>query len=257
MQNGRDLKQRKRRGNSRYYLYFLVSLLACFGMIGGVFYAFRHLSIFELKSVSVHGNIAVPDSLILQKTQKYLGHNLFQISKKAMKQDLLSFSRVKDAKIRKHLMDKISIQIIERSGMLYVKSFEGNLYPIDEDGIVLSKYGKVYKEDLPIFSSYYPDASFKAGTRLEKADVLRICKLHKRIMKEAPEYLPIISEYFMIDNTIHIIDSRYGTCIIPSEDNLATQFKRYQFVQDNGNIGRRSTVDLRFENQVVVKAGEK
>lgn len=257
MHNGRDLRQRKRRGNSRYYLYFALSLFACLGLIGGVFYAFRHLSIFELKSISVHGNTAVPDSLLLQKTQKYLGHNLFEVSKKSLKQDLLSFSRVKDAKIRKHLMDKISIQVIERSGILYVKSFEGNLYPIDEDGIVLSKYSKVYTEDLPIFSSYYPDASFKAGSRLDKADVMRICNLHKRIISEAPEYLNIISEYYMVDNTIHIIDARYGTCIIPSEDELATQFKRYQFVQDNGNIGRRSTVDLRFENQVVVKAGEK
>jgi len=257
MHTSRDLRQRKRRGNSRYYLFFAFSLFACLGVIGGIFYAFRHLSIFELQSISVHGNTAVPDSLLLQKTQKYLGQNLFQISKKSIRQDLQSFSRVKDAKIKKHLLDKLSIQIIERSGMLYVKSFEGNLFPIDEDGIVLSKYGKVYKEDLPIFSSYYPDASFKAGSKLDKEDIARICKLHKRIVKEAPEYLNIISEYYMVDNTIHIIDARFGTCIIPSENDLAKQFKRYQFVQDNGNIGRRSTVDLRFENQVVVKAGEK
>jgi hypothetical protein len=61
----------------------------------------------------------------------------------------------------------------------------------------------------------------------------------------------------MIDNTINIIDARYGTRIIPGEDNMATQLRRYQFVQDNGNISRKSVVDLRFDNQVVVKAGDK
>lgn len=61
----------------------------------------------------------------------------------------------------------------------------------------------------------------------------------------------------MIDDTINIIDARYGTRIIPGETDIANQLRRYQFVQDNGNIARRSIVDLRFDNQVVVKAGNK
>jgi cell division septal protein FtsQ len=52
-----------------------------------------------------------------------------------------------------------------------------------------------------------------------------------------------------------MIDSRLGTRIIPSPENLAKQLKRYQFVQDNGNINPHSVVDLRYSNQVVVKAG--
>jgi hypothetical protein len=92
---------------------------------------------------------------------------------------------------------------------------------------------------------------------MKKRDISRILALHLKIMKKAPEYLAIISEYYMIDDTINIVDARYGTRIIPSEDDIAAQLKRYQFVQDNGNINRRSLVDLRFKNQVVIKAGDK
>ena len=76
-------------------------------------------------------------------------------------------------------------------------------------------------------------------------------------MKEAPDFLPQISEYYLIDNTINIIDAKTGTRIIPSEEDFATQISRYRFVQENGNINRNSVVDLRFKNQVVVKAGNK
>jgi len=251
------MKDKKRRGNSRYYLFFLLSLMAVIAIGMGAVYALRHLSIFELTQVSINGNIAVPDSLILKATDGYLGTNLFCISKSDLRKALQEISRVKDVKIRKHLLNKLSLEVLEREGLLYVKSFEGNLYPIDGDGIVLSRYAKVYREDLPIYSSFYTDAQFKPGVLLTKPDLQRILALHRRIMKEAPDYLHIISEYYMIDNTINIIDARYGTRIIPSEDNMATQLKRYQFVQDNGNISRTSVVDLRFENQVVVKAGDK
>jgi len=251
------MREKKRRGHSRYYLFFVLCLMAVIALGTGAVYAFRHLSVFELKSISISGNLAVPDSLIYKTTNHYLGTNLFRISKSELRRDLQRISRVKDVKIRKHLLNKLSLQISEREGLLYVKSFEGNLYPIDEDAIVLTRFSKVYREDLPIYSSYYKDSQFKPGVKLTKPDLLRIVALHQRVRTEAPDYLSYISEYYMIDNTINIIDARYGTRIIPGEDNMATQLRRYQFVQDNGNISRKSVVDLRFDNQVVVKAGDK
>jgi cell division septal protein FtsQ len=251
------VREKKRRGNSRYYLFFLLSLMAVVAIATGLVYTLRHLSIFDLDQITINGNLAIPDSLIQKASNSYLGTNLFSISKRDLRQDLQKISRLKDVKIRKHLLNKMSLEISESEGLLYVKSFEGNLYPVDADGVVLSRYSKVYREDLPIYSSYYKDAQFKPGIQLTKPDLKRILALHQRMVKEAPEYLHIISEYYMIDNTINIIDARYGTRIIPSEDNMATQLKRYQFVQDNGNISRKSVVDLRFENQVVVKAGDK
>jgi hypothetical protein len=41
----------------------------------------------------------------------------------------------------------------------------------------------------------------------------------------------------------------------PSTKNLARQLSRYEFVKDNGNVSNNAILDLRFDNQVVVKSG--
>ncbi len=251
------MKERKRRGNSRYYLYFSLCLLGVIALGIGFWYALRHLPFLEVKSISVSGNTAVPDSLILNHCNTYLGTNLFKVPKKSIHRELGKISRIKELKIKRQLLNKLKIEITERQGILYVKSFEGMLFPIDAEAVVLERYTPVYREDIPIYSSYYKNSQLKPGMKLAKTDLARILKTHLRIIQEAGDYLPIISEYYMIDDTINIIDARYGTRIIPGEDHFADQLRRYQFVQDNGNISRRSVVDLRYDNQVVVKAGNK
>ncbi len=251
------MRDRKRRGNSRYYLFFTLSLAGVIALVIGAWYALRHLPFLELQQIEISGNTAIPDSLIARHCEDQLGHNLFKIPVKKLRQDILKISRVKELKIRRQLLSTLKIKIKEREGVLYVKSQEGRLYPIDSEGIVMERYTPSYQEDIPIYSSYYKDAQLKAGNKLIKSDISRILALHLKIMQEAPEFLAIISEYYMIDDTINIVDARYGTRIIPSQEDIAAQLKRYQFVQDNGNINRRSVVDLRFENQVVVKAGDK
>ncbi|MCB5255747.1 MAG: FtsQ-type POTRA domain-containing protein [Candidatus Cloacimonetes bacterium] len=251
------MKDRKRRGNSRYYLFFTLSLAGVIALVIGAWYALRHMPFLQLQKIEISGNTAIPDSLVARYLEDQLGQNLFKIPVKKIKQDIKSISRVKELKITRQLLSTIKIRVKEREGILYVKSQEGRLYPIDSEGVIMERYTSYYREDIPIYSSYYKDSQLKPGNQLTKRDISRILALHLKIMQQAPEYLPIISEYYMIDDTINIVDARYGTRIIPSEENIATQLGRYQFVQDNGNIDRRSLVDLRFENQVVIKAGNK
>lgn len=251
--NKRSNGERKRRGNSRYYLFFSFSLVFLFALLIGGWYGLSRLPLLNLSTLHISGNTAVPDSLIIKHLEPHKGTNLLKLPLGRMSKDIKSISRVKNVKLRRQLLSSLKVQITERQGVLYVKSFEGRLYPIDQEAIVMQNYGFTYNEDLPIYSSYYTDSQFKPGVKLAKADLAKILKLHMKIVNDCPEYLPIISEYYMIDNTINIIDARYGTRIIPSEDNIAAQLKRYQFVQDNGNIKKSSIVDLRFENQVVVK----
>ncbi|GAB1467756.1 hypothetical protein MASR2M64_04390 [Candidatus Cloacimonadota bacterium] len=250
-------KTRKRRGNSRYYLFFFVSLLGVVSLGFGAWIALTNLNVFQLTKISVSGNTAIPDSLLLKASSRYTGMNLFSVPSSDVKREIRRFSRVKDVKLRKKLPHTLDIQITERKGIIYVKSYEGDLYPVDAEGIILAKYSSVYTEDIPIFSTYYNGAQLKAGLKLKKADLTRVLTLHQRIAKEVPDFLPFISEYYLIDSTINIVDAKHGTRIIPSDEDLASQLGRYLFVQDNGNIDRRSVVDLRFKNQVVVKAGNK
>jgi len=250
-------KARKRRGNSRYYLFFFVSIIfvVAFGFAG--WFALTRASIFTLSKVTVSGNTAIPDSLVYKITKPYLGTNLIAIPSAEVKEKFSAISRVKEIKLRKKLMHTLHIQVTERKGIIYIKSTEGDLHPTDADGVVLAKYSSVYTEDLPIYSTYLNNDQLKPGKKLKNAKLKRILEIHQRIAREAPDFIANISEYYYIDNTVNIIDAKHGTRIIPSDEDLAKQLSRYQFVQDNGNINKRSVVDLRFKNQVVVKAGNK
>ncbi|NLO43807.1 MAG: FtsQ-type POTRA domain-containing protein [Candidatus Cloacimonetes bacterium] len=251
------MKHKKRRGNSRYYIFFALSLMAILALGLGLFHFMLHLSWLEVQHINIAGNLVVPDSLVYQTCSKHLGTNLFKVPTRELAAELNQFSRIKSVKVRRRIPATINLTITERKAFLYVKSFEGRLYPIDSEAIVMKSYSPIANEDIPIFSSYYTDEQLKPGTRLKKADLNKIIAVHKRVVHEASDYLPIISEYYLIDNTVYMVDARYGTRIIPSEENMAIQLKRYQFVQDNGNISRNKVVDLRFENQVVVKGAER
>jgi len=250
-------RTRKRRGNSRYYLFFFVSLLVIAITGLGIWFALTNVKFLNLQKIEIVGNKAIPDSLIQQIAKPYLGSNLIAISGKQLKHKLHKLSRVKEIKLRKKLLHTLEIQVTERRGFIYLKTLEGDLFPVDSEGVVLARYSQVFTEDLPIYSSYLGTGQIKTGRRLLNSSLNRVLNLQKRILKEAPDFLPYVSEYYLIDNTINIIDARHGTRLIPSAEDLSAQLSRYQFVQENGNINKHSVVDLRFKNQVVVKAGNK
>lgn len=250
-------KPRKRRGNSRYYLFFIVTLFLIAALGIGIWFALTNVNIFNLKKIEIVGNTAVPDSMILKIAAPYRGMNLIALPSKQLQHKLLRISRVKEVRLSKKLLSTLQIAITERKGFLYLKSLEGDLYPVDSEGVVLARYSNIYSEDLPIYSTYISSAQIKTGRKLLNNNLNRILNLQRRIVKEAPDFLPNISEYYMIDNTINIIDAKRGTRIIPSDEDMAKQLARYQFVQENGNINKHSVVDLRFKNQVVVKAGNR
>lgn len=248
---------RKRRGNSRYVLFLVLALIGIAALGSGVYYLLMNVSWLNVKSVQITGNTCVPDSLVQALGKSFEGKNILSVYARDIKKSLSKFARVKDVEVHKRLPSTLKITLHERQGMLYLKSTEGDLFPVDSDGVVLEQYGNIYREDLPVLTTYLTNAQLKPGKLMKKPPISKVIALHKAIMAQYPEFVPIISEYYMIDNTIHIVDARYGTRIIPAETQIADQLRRYLFVQDNGNIDRNSLVDLRFTKQVVVKGGGK
>lgn len=248
------MRERKRRGHSRYYLFFVLSLVTLLGVVGGVYYLLRSLDILRVEKILITGNKATDISLIRKVTDNYLGVNLLAVPTAALKHDLLRFSRVKDVRIRKTLLHTLKVQLTERQGAIYLRTVEGDLYPVDEDCVILARYDLIYNEDLPVFSTHFSNAQLKAGKKIKSAGLSRVLQFHKQLSHEAADFLPRVSEYYLVDNTVYMIDAISGTRIIPPKVDLAAQIKRYLFVSENGNIGNHKLLDLRFDKQVVVKA---
>ena len=248
---------RKRRGNSRYYLFFFIALSVVALLGTSIWYGFTHIDLFTLQKVSLTGNEAIPDTLIYNITKPYLGMNLLAIPTGEIKAKVLTLSRVKSVKLHKRLPATLKLNINERKAAIYIKTIEGDLHPVDAEGIVLMKYSPIYREDMPIYSTYLNNHQIKPGYKLKNVGLQKVLQLHQRIAKEVPAFLTQISEYYLIDKTVYMIDAKTGTRLIPAQEDLTKQLSRYQFVQENGNINKNSVVDLRYKNQVVVKAGNK
>lgn len=246
--------RRKRRGNSRYFVYFALLLLFLIGAGIGVYQLLSNLPLLNLQSIQLAGNSAVPDSLILKRLQPYLGQNLLRLSKSELAQQVCQIARIKETHVSKRLWNTLRVKVEERQGVLYVRSLEGDLFPIDSEGVILEKYGSVYRENLPLADVLLSNEGLKAGRRIRSESLERILATHRNIIREAPEFVLNISEYYTVDKTVYIIDARNGMRLIPSKDNIARQFSRYEFVQQNGNVKRHDVLDLRFADQVVVKA---
>ena len=73
-------------------------------------------------------------------------------------------------------------------------------------------------------------------------------------MNANPDFTKSISEYYLENNSVVIIDVNNGARILLNKDDLINQLRRYRFVQENGDIDKSSVFDLRFKNQVIVRA---
>ncbi|MCB5247671.1 MAG: FtsQ-type POTRA domain-containing protein [Candidatus Cloacimonetes bacterium] len=248
-------KSRKRRGNSRYFVFFLLILMGLTALGFGSYRLLANLDWLNVRKLEISGNSAVADSLLRGALQPYLGQNLLKLDQAEIKAQVSGFARVKSVKVKRKLFNTLLVKITERKPTLYVKSLEGDLHPVDEEGIVLEHYGGVYTENLPLVNLLVHNADLHSGQKLSNASLDKVLATHRRILGEAPDFAPNISEYYTIDNTVYIIDARNGLRLIPSEKNLARQLSRYEFVRDNGNVNQSSILDLRTDNQVVVRAG--
>ncbi len=249
-------RTRKRRGSSRYYIFFVLILLALGGLGFGLHSWLSSVSWMNLEEVRVRGNVCVADSVVFSLLGPYMGQNLLTLPKNEIKTTISNLSRVKGVRVRRRLLNTLLVDLEERKGCLYLRTLEGDLYPVDADGVPLQKYSDVYSENLPVMGVLLHNSDIQPGEKLENAPLARVLAVHKQIGKEAPEFLPHISEYYTIDNTVYIIDARDGTRLIPSTKNMDRQFSRYHFVKENGSVSDGSVLDLRFNNQVVVKAGK-
>jgi cell division protein FtsQ len=246
-------KGRKRRGHSRFVIFFALILVAL-GILFWLGYGCLSKAVWlSIRNISITGNENVATTSIQTQLQEFMGENLVKVSSRKIKQQLLKIKRIKKAKIVRLYPRTLKVRITERVGFLYLKSMEGSLFPVDEQGMVMEHALYPTKEDLPIVNIEVSNRQLHVGKKVDDKFLKKVIALQKRILKERPEFLPSISEYYSENGKIMIIDSRYGSRILLGMQDLRDQLRRYQFVQENGDVNRRDIFDLRFKNQVVVR----
>lgn len=247
-------KVRKRRGNSRFIVFFFLITIVMSALSWFTYSQLCKAEWLKIEKITVQNNENVSTSTIQNLLQGFIGDNLVELSSKDVKSQLLKLKRIEGVRITRIYPNTLKVKITERKGFLYVKSLEGDLFPVDNKGMVMEYAVFPSKEDLPIVHTQIPDRMLTVGRVLNDSFIKRVIKLQNQIQTEKPEFLKSVSEYYLDNKSIVIIDAHYGTRILINGENIKDQLRRYQFVQENSDIDRTSVLDLRFKNQVVVRA---
>lgn len=245
-------KIKKRRGISRYIVTYLLIFLSLPVLYLAARFAASRVDYFTIERIEIVGNVNLNSSFLEEMSSGFIGMNLYSISKQNISLKYENIVRVKDTKIGRVLPDKLRIKIIERIGYLYIKTIEGYLIPIDREMIVLDSNGSYISEDLPVVDTDLSIDALSTGSVLENEFIEQVMLVHSAIERSRIDP-DSISEYYRVDNDLFFIEAKTGARICLGAEDYEDRLSKLEFVWENVGIETHRKIDLRFNNQVVLK----
>ena len=246
--------ERKKTGSSRYFFYFILST----GIIIAGYYGLKNLitkmDMFYINKIEISGNINLETEFLQNLSRDFLGQNLYAVSKKDVLQKYENIVRIDDIKVIKVFPDELRIKVEEKKGIFYLKSKEGELFPIDGNRIVLDNKNFYEDEIIPVIETDIPADNFLFGKKIENDFMERVFTFYDRLIKTAPEFSNHISEFYEDDGDIVMVEPNIGYRIIFGDDEIEDKLKRYVFLEQNRTFEKGTIVDLRFKNQLVIRS---
>lgn len=240
----------KRRGNSRYVVFYLFICLTIFAALSTAYHFAKKMDYFLIESITITGNKNLNSSFMNEMAQEFIGHNLFSLNRQSLIIKYENIVRIKRVRVRKILPNRLRIDIQEREGFLYIKTTEGHLVPIDEDMVILDNTGFYLSENLPVVDTGYSVETLTAGSALDSEYLTLIMKIHN-IIRESRIDAGHISEYYMKKDNLYLVEANTGARICIGQGNFNDKLKKLEFIWNNVGIEKHTLINLRYRNQVV------
>ena len=244
---------RKKRGSSRYYILFIFFAIVLFSSACGIKYLVKNLDFFKIEKIIICGNKNLETEFLSNIMKDLIGKNLFDISKDDILPKYQNIIRIDDVSMKRKLPNKLVIKISEKVGYLYIKTREGELFPIAKDKVILDNTQVYENEILPIVQTDISIKELNFGQKLENEWLDRVFALSDVLQQK--NMMDDISEIYYKNEEIYLVQATIGYRIIPGKDNLEQKFGRYLVLRDNRNFSKNNIVDLRFEDKLIVKPG--
>jgi cell division protein FtsQ len=231
---------------------FFIFLVAGLLVLGG--WEFQYIvfrtSYFQLKSITVEGNVNVSREEIVKLAGFTLQENVFEIDPKAAEAMIGTHPRIKSVHVTRDTMRSLKIETSERASVALAVG-AGKFFEIDETGFVAGMATKKPRIDLPIITNI-PESQLVVGTRI--TDEMTFALL-RWISGVDERYLVNISELSIEKNEIVALTLE-GVKVYPGPP--ATFMKLYtlfaatldKFDRDKIPI---SYVDMRFNDEIVIR----
>ncbi len=168
-----------------------------------------------------------------------LGENLLLIRKKDL-YNLLDDVTVREVEIKKEWPKRLTVRIERRTAQAVLKDSSGNLFLVDEEGIV---FGRTQKEDLPVI--YYPAKDLSVGQKISSREVNFVLYLLSSVNDAQ-----LVVESVQAGGIVHLKIQEGPKVILNPEENAVE--KMISMVEEFKRQGKDvAKIDLRFQNPVV------
>ncbi|HOD55590.1 MAG TPA: FtsQ-type POTRA domain-containing protein [Candidatus Cloacimonadota bacterium] len=246
-------KYRKKRGSTRYLVLFIFITALFSGLWYTLTLFLKDMEYFNIEKIEIVGQKNLDPAFLQNVSKDYIGMNIFKVKKQDVIRKYESIVRVKKAKVSRRYPSTLKVEIQERTGMLYVKTSDGDFFPIDSEFIVLDKADFYFSEDIPLVSLNMQKSKIHLGEKLNDHNLKLIMALHQTIMKIDKSFVNSISEYYIKEKSIVFVDSHSGCRVILGNKDIEKRIERYVFLRSNKGFKKNTVVDLRYNDQIIVR----
>ena len=237
----------------------IISMIAFLFFVIGIFTLSINWSnfkkIYDIDEINIYGTSFFDKSIIEEKSDVLKSYNIFDRELENYKNEMLKFDHIIDCKISRKFPSTVDITIYEREPIALISSNE--LIILDSEGVCLPvEYCDL---SLPILSNFKSNPElYPKGSKTASTNVLSSVYLMKFTKDNFSIIYDNISEFvFNEESEYEIILKNGKTRIFLGSQNLQKKIKYLESFQETikekKNITDFRYIDLRFNNQVIVK----
>ena len=236
-------------------------LLTAVGVLGGAgWYAAQVVTDAETLRVSqihVRGNQHLARGDVLALLAGLEGQHLLQTDLEAWRRRVLGSPWVEQASLRRVLPSTVEVMIRERMP-LAIGRIGGDLYLVDEEGLVIDEYGPNYAQfDLPIVDGL-ADATGSGDPEVDPARAGLAVRL-LRALEGQPALMKRISQIDVASahDAVLLLDQDSALLHVGDEQ-FVERLQRYLELHEalHSRVPDIEYVDLRFDDRVYVRPGK-
>ena len=239
-------QKEKQRISLRVWLLPAGSALALAALLCTVFLT----GYFDVHEIRIHGSRNLPVESLSEKTESWIGANVFTISLSEIREMLKSDPSVGSVTFRRRLPHKLDCYLHEREPVALINL--DRMAEVDAEGVIIPSDGRSMDIDLPVITGLKSrDMEEDSGVeRVSKA--LKVLDLLKEFGFSPAEQL---SEINMDGEEVVLVWMDSGTLVKVGKDGFEERIRKFRAVfpslREQG--GLPDLIDLRFDKQVIVR----
>lgn len=209
----------------------------------------------RVERVQVRGTRILTEKEVVALANVPVGTPLYDVDLLLVRGRLLANPYVREAVIAHDLPSTIKVTISERPPVAFLGGSE--LYCLSEEGYVLPAVNSKEVFDLPVITGLAQERSLKPGLKIGTENFKAAIEILSEAAALDRELYHLISEINIGGASPIVYSAEHAVPIAFDRENIRTQLVYLQafwntYVRQKGS-DQVSSIDLRFENQVVVR----